>query len=140
MQKMTNVFDRYLEMPAINTNYFGRQHRYVYAYHSIFEDPQIALAKIDMDTEQIHIWRPGKNQFALEPKFIPRAGNTKEEEDGYLIAQLFNSKENRSEIVILDARKLDNDPVVARIALKEPIPHCLHGFWCDVYYGKESHI
>lgn len=35
-----------MEMPAINPNVFGQQHRYVYGYHSLFADPQIALAKV----------------------------------------------------------------------------------------------
>jgi all-trans-8'-apo-beta-carotenal 15,15'-oxygenase len=174
--KVRCAFDGYLEMPAVNPNFFSKKHQFVYGYHSIFEDPQIALAKIDVEGRNVEVWSPGKNRFALEPRFIPRnrsrstnrnrnktsnansaagkAGGGGEgstlaafnnsnnnggregevEDDGWLIAQLFDSEAMRSEIVILDAQNLRQGPI-AIVALREPMPSALHACWSDTYYG-----
>ncbi len=154
--KVKCAFDGYLEMPAVNPNFISKKHQYVYGYHSIFEDPQIGLAKINVEGREVEVWKPGKNRFALEPRFIPRnkgsnssnnnstttTTNTTEqieevEDDGWLIAQLFDSNSEamvRSEIVILDAQNLSQGPV-AIVALRDPMPSALHACWSDTYYG-----
>ncbi len=143
--KVKCAFDGYLEMPAVNPHFLSKKHSYVYGYHSIFEDPQIALAKVDVEGREVEVWKPGKNRFALEPRFIPRnknknssaagaAGEEMVEDDGWLIAQLFDSEAMRSEIVILDAQNLSQGPV-AVVALREAMPSALHACWTDTYYG-----
>ncbi|KAG7675184.1 hypothetical protein Ndes2526B_g08043 [Nannochloris sp. 'desiccata'] len=169
--KVRCAFDGYLEMPAVNPNFLSKKHQFVYGYHSIFEDPQIALAKVDVEGRKVELWNPGKNRFALEPRFIPRnrgrnkgknsnnnstagkaggggsargvfntSNNNKSaeevevEDDGWLIAQLFDSEAMRSEIVILDAQNLSQGPV-AIVALNELMPSALHACWSDTYYS-----
>lgn len=46
LQRVFTHFGGYLEMPAVNEGVLGRRHRYVYAYRSEFDDPQIGLAKV----------------------------------------------------------------------------------------------
>jgi hypothetical protein len=46
--------------------------RYAYGYASNFEQPSIALAKVDVDTATVTKWEPGYQVFCLEPEFIPR--------------------------------------------------------------------
>lgn len=46
LQSVRTHFGGYLEMPAINDACQGRPHRYVYAYRSEFDDPQIGVAKV----------------------------------------------------------------------------------------------
>lgn len=130
--------DKYLEMVSVNPQYIGRRHRYVYGYHSIFEDPGIAIAKIDMtdnsnnnsDKEQADIWAPGPGWYALEPRFIPRSlyYNGEEDDDGWLICQLFDAVNVKSHLAILDAKKVSDGPV-AIIDLPAPLPHNLHSYW-----------
>jgi len=147
VQRTRTAFDGYLEMPAVNPNSVGKRHTYCYGYHSIFEDPQIGIAKVNVEGGLVEIWKPGPFRFALEPRFIPRRaedesalGGKQEKEqddDGWLIAQLFDSKEMSSEVVILDARNLAAGPV-AVMALREPLPSALHSCWSDVYYGPDG--
>ena len=140
--RVSCVFQHYLEMPAINPRWFSRRHRFVYGYHSIFESPEIALAKVDVEGRQVDIWRPGKCKFALEPKFVPRKPSTgsikeEDEDDGWILAQLFDSTAMQSTLVILDAKNLSAGPV-AVVELKEPIPSALHSCWSDTCYHVED--
>ena len=134
------AFDGYLEMPAVNPRVISKPHKYVYGYHSIFEDPQIAVAKVNVEGRKVEVWEPGPYRFVLEPKFIPRqstagaARDGEEEDDGWIIAQLFDSKEERSEIVILDAKDLQKGPV-AVVALPQAMPSALHSCWSDISYA-----
>lgn len=132
--------DKYLEMVSVNPQFIGRRHRYVYGYHSIFEDPCIAIAKIDMTgREEADIWAPGQGFYALEPRFIPRSSTTtttstnnnndeEEDDDGWLICQLFDAANMKSHLAILDAKKVFDGPV-AIIDLPAPLPHNLHSYW-----------
>lgn len=132
-----SLFDSYLEMPSMSPTHFGKKYRFVYGYHSIFEDPQVALAKIDVETGTTAMWKPGKNRFVLEPKFVPKHGSDDtvrgEEDEGWIVAQLFDSKQMRSEIVVVDAQHVEQGPV-AVVALETPIPSALHGCWSDRTY------
>lgn len=132
--RVAAAFDGYLEMPAINPRVTGKRHEFVYGYHSIFEDPQIALAKVDVEGRVVDVWCPGPCRFVLEPKFVPRQGGSGAEDDGWLIAQVFNSETGLSDVVILDAAAMVEGPV-AVVALRDPLPSALHGCWSDTYYG-----
>lgn len=138
---VNKMFDGYLEMPSVSSQVFSSEHRYVYGYHSIFEDPQIAIAKVDVKNNSVDIWKPGKNRFALDPQFAPRitrqGSSFQNEDNGYIIAQIFDSELNRSEIVILDAADILKGPV-AVLALREPLPSAIHSFWASKYYGPQS--
>ena len=156
------LFDGYLEMPRVAPHVFSKRHRYVFGYNSFFEDPQIAITKIDTSNGEVEVWKPGPNRFALEPVFVPRrhqcqprsrsddingsqqrnhaisdgGGKPRKEDDGYLVAQLFNSRELRSEIVILDASCVDKGPI-AILELRDPLPSGIHGSWTHSYYGPD---
>jgi all-trans-8'-apo-beta-carotenal 15,15'-oxygenase len=134
--RVAAAFDGYLEMPATDPRLNGMRHKYVYGYHSIFEDPQIGLAKVDVEGRVVEMWRPGPCRFALEPKFVPRRGpgSSGAEDDGWLIAQVFNSETGLSDVVVLDAAAMEAGPV-AVVSLREPLPSALHGCWSDTYYG-----
>jgi carotenoid cleavage dioxygenase-like enzyme len=121
----------------------------VYGYHSIFEDPGIAVAKIDMgyynnnSAEEPDIWTGGPGWYALEPRFIPRSSSSssssssslstanecqEDEDDGWLICQLFDAANVKSHLALFDAKKVSAGPV-AIIDLPAPLPHNLHSYW-----------
>lgn len=65
-----------------------------------------------------------------EPVFVPRGGwdswNAGDEDDGYVITQLYVPETNLTEFVVLDAKRVDKGPV-ATIKLKHHLPYGFHG-------------
>jgi len=75
-----------------------------------------------------------------EPVFVPRHGwqsrYVGEEDDGYVIVQLYIPEKNTTEFVILDAQNVDKGPVT-QIKLKHHIPYGFHGtFTPEVFLLK----
>lgn len=65
-----------------------------------------------------------------EAVFVPRLGRkaaTKgQEDDGYVITQLYVPDKHVTEFVVLDAKDLEKGPI-ARVCLKHHIPYGFHG-------------
>jgi len=69
-----------------------------------------------------------------EPIFVPKHEylnngsrvNQNEEDDGWVITQLFVPDQSKTQFVILDAKNLSAGPV-ARLQLKTHIPYGFHG-------------
>lgn len=65
-----------------------------------------------------------------EPVFVPRLGlasvDQGDEDDGYVLVQLYIPDKHVSEFVVLDAKHVDQGPIV-RIKLKHHIPYGFHG-------------
>ena len=62
-----------------------------------------------------------------EPVFVPKSRDSKDGE-GWLIATEFNAKENRSNLVILDAMNVSNGPI-AVAQLPHRVPYGFHGWF-----------
>ncbi|ETN45979.1 uncharacterized protein HMPREF1541_00161 [Cyphellophora europaea CBS 101466] len=98
---------------------------------------QEILDSADPD-DPIKIFRLPYGCFAQEPRFVPRAGSTTED-DGWLLTYVFDEAqldENgvcfpdaKSELWIIDAR--DMKTVVGRVFLPQRVPYGLHGVWCS---------
>lgn len=86
--------------------------------------------------DPINIFRLPPNHYAQEPRFVPRASST-EEDDGYLLFYVFDESQllpsgdcppsARSELWILDAKNMRD--VVAKVRLPQRVPYGLHGTW-----------
>ncbi|KAG4291933.1 hypothetical protein FPRO06_13186 [Fusarium proliferatum] len=86
--------------------------------------------------DPINIFRLPPDHYAQEPRFVPRASST-EEDDGYLLFYVFDESQllpsgdcppsARSELWILDAKNMRD--VVAKIRLPQRVPYGLHGTW-----------
>ena len=75
-----------------------------------------------------------------EPVFAPRLGYSAsgkgDDDDGYILVQLYNPELHRTEFVVLDAQHMDSGPC-ARIVLKHHIPYGFHGsFTPDVFVAS----
>lgn len=93
-----------------------------------------------------YVWK--SHGIIGEPCFVPRSrkksSNLSEteihqripdEDDGWVIAQVYVAESHRTDFVILDARNVDNGPV-AIIQLQHHIPYGFHGTWADrVFYN-----
>lgn len=66
------------------------------------------------------------NRIAGEATFIPRG--TRGEDDGYLAIFAYDPVSRTSDLVLLDAARVDADPV-AVIRLPQRVPQGLHGNW-----------
>ena len=62
-----------------------------------------------------------------EPVFIPRESEEElEEDDGYVLVQLYKLKEHRTEFVLLNAKNITQGPI-CRISLPHHLPFGFHG-------------
>jgi carotenoid cleavage dioxygenase-like enzyme len=86
--------------------------------------------------DPIRIFRLPPNHYAQEPRFVPRASSTVEDE-GYLLFYVFDESQllpsgdcppsAMSELWILDAKNMRD--VVAKVRLPQRVPYGLHGTW-----------
>lgn len=67
------------------------------------------------------------NRIVGEAAFVPRPGG-RHEDDGYLAAFVHDPVRRTSNFVLLDARRIEEEPVVV-IELPQRVPQGLHGNW-----------
>jgi len=87
--------------------------------------PLQAILKIDLESVERQLWSAAPRGFVSEPIFVSRP-NSEKEDDGWVLALVYDAAHHRSDVVILDARNLSQGPV-ARLHLKHHIPYGLHG-------------
>jgi carotenoid cleavage dioxygenase-like enzyme len=86
-----------------------------------------SLVKYDFERGREVLASFGPGKIVGEPVFAPR-GDGGDEDDGWLIAYLYDLAEDSSEVVVLDAKAIDETPV-ARIPLPRRVPFGFHGNW-----------
>ncbi len=123
------------EFPQVHPSRVGRPYRYAFlaATHARGSNaPLQAILKLDVETgeEQLHSFAP--RGFVSEPVFVPRPGS-EVEDDGWLLCQVYDSEQHKSEIVVLTATDLT---CVARLKLKHHIPYSLHGTFTTQVFTK----
>ncbi|BAY97339.1 Retinal pigment epithelial membrane protein [Tolypothrix tenuis PCC 7101] len=122
------IESRCCEFPTIHPDNVGRQYRYLYigaAHAEIGNAPLQAILKIDLDSGERQLWSAAPRGFIGEPIFVPRP-NSQTEDDGWLLALVYDAAHQRSDVVILDARDLHKG-AIARLHLQHHIPYGLHG-------------
>lgn len=87
--------------------------------------PLQAILKIDLDSGERQLWSAAPRGFTGEPIFVPRP-NSQTEDDGWLLALVYDAAHDRSDVVILDAQDLHKG-AIARLHLQHHIPYGLHG-------------
>ncbi|MEL7025093.1 MAG: carotenoid oxygenase family protein [Pseudomonadota bacterium] len=120
----------FVEFGTINPKYQGVRNRYVY---SALGEPGWflfrGLVKHDLEQHTVDQYEFGDQRFGSEAPFIPRKG-AETEDDGYLISFITDTRENRSECIILDAQNIGDGPV-ATIRLPHRICSGTHAVWAD---------
>ncbi|WP_322089658.1 carotenoid oxygenase family protein [Burkholderia sp. BCC1999] len=116
-----------IELPRINESRTGRRYRYLYAV----EQPNNAEMRGVMRFDHVrgtstHYAVPAGDQNG-EPVFVPRPGGT-DEDDGWLLVMVYRAATDTSDVVILDARAIDAEPV-ATVHLPRRVPAGFHGAW-----------
>lgn len=117
------------EFPRINGTFDGQPYRFVYlvAFASNLDHKQEwlkseGLYKFDTTTKQIWEWYE-EDCSAGEPVFVPTP-NAKEEDDGIVLAIIFDHRHNNSFLLILEAKSFTE---LGRARAPHPIPAGLHG-------------
>ena len=116
------------DFPRINDAYTGHPSRYVYSARFSPERATMfdALLKYDCRTGATHVHRFGPGRFGGEGVFAPASGGG--EDDGYVIAFVWDEEAASSECVIIDSRAFE-DPPVARIRIPYRVPFGFHAAW-----------
>ena len=123
----TPLDDLNTEFPVINTQVLGQKSRYAYnisienGYTLLFD----GLVKYDNETSTSDKYSFGDGRWGSEAPFAPRPG-ADAEDDGYLISFVYDSNQERSEAVVLDASGMDE---VCRVIIPQRIPHGYHACW-----------
>lgn len=113
------------ELPRMNYNFNGKQHRFVYG--SIVDNSALSkqIGKFDTETKKMVYWSEDKC-FSSEPVFVPRT-NGESEDDGVVLTSITNPNPGQSSfIVILDGRTFQE---VARANIKGQLYRDMHGFF-----------
>lgn len=142
------LFSRSCEFPAVNPSVVGRSHSVAYLTcdpidHPVWFSPPQSLAKIklpawDLVPKEVdfEVYNPGPTRFVQEPMFVPRANGSGGEDDGWLLAYVYDGDRKGTDLVILDAAKFSQGPV-ATIHLPFSLPYGLHGYWSPQAVGPD---
>lgn len=119
------VDDRPQEFPRIDDRRVGRRHRYGYTVgfaHGINGDE---VVRHDRDTGAQQVRTLGAGRLAGEFSFVPNAADSAED-DGVLIGYVQDNGNSSTDLLILDARTLQD---VAAVHLPVRVPAGIHGNW-----------
>lgn len=110
------------EMPRLDERFAMSAYRYGYI------KTRDGLAKLDWKTKELHVHRfSDPADSAQEPVFVPRHSDSPEG-DGYVMAVVNRTKENRADLIIVDAMNFDGPPV-AIVKLPFNQPGAFHGMF-----------
>ncbi|MBW4505437.1 MAG: carotenoid oxygenase family protein [Scytonematopsis contorta HA4267-MV1] len=122
------IESRCCEFPSLHPQNVGHDYKYLYigaAHGESGNAPLQGFVKMDLQTGEKQIWSAAPFGYGSEPIFVPRPGS-EQEDDGWVLALVYDSQHHRSDLVILDARDFNKEPV-ARLHLKHHVPYGLHG-------------
>jgi carotenoid cleavage dioxygenase-like enzyme len=121
--------DRSIEFPRVNEILSGSRHDIVYAVETnndLAAARYTSLRKYDLKSG-----RSTSHDFenGLPSEFVHVAsGHGKGEDEGWLIGFVYDRARDASDLVILDAQRIEAKPV-ARIGLPVRVPQGFHGNW-----------
>jgi carotenoid cleavage dioxygenase len=125
----TRLDDRPQEFPRIDERLTGRAHRYGYAVElaggDAFDTAGIVKQDVVSGTSSVH--DVGTGRLASEAVFVPASPDAAEDE-GWLLAPVYDRATDRSDVVVVDAQDVTAPPV-ATVHLPVRIPFGFHGSW-----------
>jgi carotenoid cleavage dioxygenase-like enzyme len=123
------VDDDNSEFPSLNLSRVGRRARYAYNMHISPEKTLLfdGLMKYDVANGSSETYWFGEGRWGSEAPFAPRPGAA-DEDDGYLLSYVYDEREGRSDVEVLDAQDVAAGPV-CRIKLPVRVPLGFHATW-----------
>lgn len=116
------------DLPTRDPRLVGRDYRFAYLVETRANDATVdlgGLIKHDMATGERTVWAPGAAIHSGEWLFVPTAGG---EDEGFLLAFVYDASTARSDLAIIDATDVRRGPV-ARIHLPQRVPYGFHATW-----------
>ena len=120
--------DRPIEFPRVADEVATRPHRFGYATTltgSGFATGDLLRYDFEAGTTEVHPMGPGRH--ASEGVFVADPEG-EGEGDGWVLAVVYDEADDRSEVIVVDARDFTADPV-ARVQLPVRVPFGFHGNW-----------
>jgi len=115
------------EFPRQDERLFGLPYRYAYtmAMGGAFLGQGLYKHDLEVGTRQAHDFGPGRHpgEFVFVPAHAEAA-----EDEGWLIGLVIDLNDETTELVILDARDFEGEPV-ASVKIPHRIPPGFHGNW-----------
>jgi len=130
------LFDRAMEFPQVNRDYWTRSYRYGYsvAVDETNDSPErIAqaeggLRRYDLQTGETDTFLTGPQQEVGEGLFIPAREHGGAEDEGYLATYLYDRHTQTSAFALFDATRLSAGPI-CKVPLPVRVPVGFHGLW-----------
>jgi len=122
----TPLDDGAVEFPRHDERRLGEAYRYGYTVDST-DGARARVRKYDLVAGTSVVRDFGPHAFVAETVFAPREGATGED-DGWLMAFVYDADRDASDFVVLDAATLET---AATVALPQRVPFGFHGNWID---------
>jgi carotenoid cleavage dioxygenase-like enzyme len=129
----TPLSDVQVEFPRLDERFALHPHRHGWfvsgsANANLGEaSDRASIAHVDTATRVTSLWRPDQGDYAGEAVFVPRRADANEGE-GWLLSVVYRGREQRSDLVVLDALDVARGPV-AVVHLSHRVPAGIHGNW-----------
>jgi len=85
------------------------------------------IIKYDFNNGKSQTHEYGKGRYGGEAVFVPRP-HGKAEDDGWLLSYVYDTTEDSSELVVVNAQDVNSQPV-ARVLIPQRVPYGFHGTW-----------
>lgn len=118
------------EFPRMDNRRLGRPSQYAYSPRIAPESELLfdGFMKYDTTTGIGEAHSYGAGRFGGETVFAPRAGAGAADDDGYVLTFVTDARTGESEVVVVDASRVGDDPV-CRIAIPQRVPIGYHSWW-----------
>ena len=121
------IDDVCIELPRINEGRTGRPYRFMYAAEQPSNTEIRGVVRYDLGPGSMQRYRVSEGDQNSEPVFVPRP-TASGEDDGWLLVCVYRQATDTSDLVILDGRNIDSEPI-ATVRLPRRIPAGFHGAW-----------
>jgi carotenoid cleavage dioxygenase len=115
------------EFPRLDERRAGKSYRYGYTTAVGEGFAMAGLIKHDLREGSSERQEQGAQRIFMEPVFVPRHADA-DEDDGWVLAYLYDAAKDSSDVVILNAQDFSGEPV-ATIQLPRRVPFGFHGNW-----------
>jgi carotenoid cleavage dioxygenase-like enzyme len=121
------IDDAGIELPRINEGRTGRPYRFLYAAEQPTNTEIRGVVRYDLGCGSMQRYRVPEGDQNSEPVFVSRV-TASGEDDGWLLVCVYRHATDTSDLVILDGRNIESDPI-ATVRLPRRIPAGFHGAW-----------
>lgn len=115
------LLDGAVEFPRVHPEREGRRHTWTWMVGGELG------SVVGYGGDHVRRWTAAAHEAVSEAVFVPRGGAA-DEDDGWLLALVYDARAEASAVAVLDARRLAEGPV-ARAWFDHAVPVTFHGSW-----------